>query len=173
MPKTYDADLTDVGDGRFVIVVARFNDFITENLLKGALHTLEKHGVDLEKNVRVIWVPGAFELPYMVKKMTRDTLFRNPPDGVIALGCVIRGGTPHFEYVSMAATVGLEAAARESGVPVAFGLLTTDDVEQAKVRSSMEPAAPSEPFTKPAPENKGVEAALTALQMYSLNSELT
>ena len=165
MPKTHEADLTDVSGGKFVIVVARFNDFITENLLKGALHTLADHGVDIENNVQVVWVPGAFELPYMVKKVSE----RFGPDGVIALGCVIRGGTPHFEYVSMAATMGLEAVARELDVPVAFGVLTTDDVEQAEVRSSMEPPAPSEPFTKPSPENKGVEAALTALQIYSLD----
>ena len=116
-----------------------------------------------------IWVPGEFELPYMVKKVCSGTM---PgvisPDGVIAIGCVIRGGTPHFEYVSMAATLGLEAVAREVDVPVAFGVLTTDDVDQAKVRASMEPPAPSEPFTKPAPENKCVEAAMTALQIYSL-----
>jgi len=166
MPKTYEADLTHVGDGKFVIVVAQFNDFITGNLLKGALHTFAEHGVDVEKNVQIVWVPGAFELPYMVKKVCTGSTF--DPDGVIALGCIIRGGTPHFEYVSTAATIGLEAVAREVDVPVAFGVLTTDDVEQAKVRSSMEPPAPSEPFTKPAPENKGVEAALTALQIYSL-----
>jgi 6,7-dimethyl-8-ribityllumazine synthase len=165
MPKTYEADLTNVGNGKFVIVVARFNDFITGNLLKGALHTLAKHGVDVEENVQVFWVPGAFELPYMVKHLGE----KFAPDGVIALGCVIRGGTPHFDYVSTAATLGLEAVARELGLPVAFGVLTTDDVEQAKVRSSMEPPVPSEPFTKPAPENKGVEAALTALQMHSLS----
>ena len=172
MPKTYDADLSNVADGKFVIIVARFNDFITGNLLNGALHALAAHGVDVEENVQVIWVPGAFELPYMVKKVCSGTM---PgvvsPDGVIAIGCVIRGGTPHFEYVSMAATLGLEAVAREVDVPVAFGVLTTDDVDQAKVRSSMEPPAPSEPFTKPAPENKGVEAAMTALQIYSLGKQ--
>ena len=172
MPKTFEADLTEVGDGKFVIVVARFNDFITDNLLKGALHTLASHGVDVDQHVQVVWVPGAFELSYMVKKVCSGTL---PgvltPDGVIAIGCVIRGGTPHFEYVSMAATLGLESVAREVDVPVAFGVLTTDDVEQARVRSSMEPPAPSEPFTKPAPENKGVEAAMTALQIYSLGKK--
>ena len=170
MPKTYEANLTNVGAAKFVIVVAQFNDFITGNLLKGAIHTLAEHGIDVEENVRVVWVPGAFELPYMVKKVCKSETFGSDwqPDGVIALGCVIRGGTPHFEYVSTAATVGLEAVSREVDVPVAFGVLTTDDVEQAKVRSSMEPPAPSEPFTKPAPENKGVEAAMTALQIYSL-----
>ena len=165
MPETIEAKLEGVG-GRYAIVVARFNDFITGNLLKGAIHTLSKHGVDVEQDVRVVWVPGAFELPYMAKRLAEDSSFK--ADAVIALGCVIRGGTPHFEYVSSAATVGLEAVARACDVPVAFGVLTTDDVEQAKVRSSMEPPAPSQPFTKPAPENKGVEAALTALEMVSL-----
>ena len=166
MPKIFEANLNEVG-GRYSITVARFNDFITGNLLNGVIHTLADHGVDIENDVRVVWVPGAFELPYMAQKLAQDADFK--PDAVIALGCVIRGGTPHFEYVSSAATVGLEAVARETGVPIAFGVLTTDDVEQAKVRSSSEPPVPSEPFTKPAPGNKGVEAALTALEMVSLN----
>ena len=165
MPSIIEANLDQAG-GRYAIVVARFNDFITGNLLDGALHTLGDHGVDLDADVKVVWVPGAFELPLMAQKLAEDEAFR--PDAVIAIGCVIRGGTPHFEYVSSAATVGLEAVARETGVPVAFGVLTTDDVEQAKVRSSAEPPEPSAPFSKPAPGNKGVEAALTALEMVSL-----
>lgn len=165
MPKIVEADLNEVG-GRYSIVVARFNDFITSNLLSGAIHTLADHGVDIESDVRIVWVPGAFELPFMAKQLAEDSGFK--ADAVIALGCVIRGGTPHFEYVSSAATVGLEAVARNCNVPVAFGVLTTDDVEQAKVRSSSEPPVPSEPFSKPAPGNKGVEAALTALEMVSL-----
>ena len=165
MAKIIQAQLDDVG-GRYAVVVARFNEFITANLLSGALHSLAEHGVDVDNDVRVVWVPGAFELPLMAQKLAESTAFR--PDAVIALGCVIRGGTPHFEYVSSAATVGLEAVARETGVPVAFGVLTTDDVDQAAVRSSTEPPTPSEPFTKPAPGNKGVEAALTALEMVSL-----
>ena len=84
--------------------------------------------MDLDADVKVVWVPGAFELPLMAQKLAEDEAFR--PDAVIAIGCVIRGGTPHFEYVSSAATVGLEAVARETGVPVAFGVLTTDDVVQ-------------------------------------------
>ena len=170
MPEIFEADLNDVG-GRYSIVVARFNDFITANLLSGAIHTLADHGVDVESDVRIVWVPGAFELPYMAKRLAEDARFK--PDAVIALGCVIRGGTPHFEYVSSAATVGLEAVARDADLPVAFGVLTTDDVEQAKVRSSSEPPVPSEPFSKPAPGNKGVEAALTALEMVSLMRALS
>ena len=170
MPEIFEADLNDVG-GRYSIVVARFNDFITANLLSGAIHTLADQGVDVESDVRIVWVPGAFELPYMAKRLAEDARFN--PDAVIALGCVIRGGTPHFEYVSSAATVGLEAVARDADLPVAFGVLTTDDVEQAKVRSSSEPPVPSEPFSKPAPGNKGVEAALTALEMVSLMRALS
>jgi 6,7-dimethyl-8-ribityllumazine synthase len=169
MAKLIEVKLDDSG-GRYAIVVARFNDFITGNLLSGALHALAEHGVDVDNNVQVVWVPGAFELPFMAQKLATDTKFR--PDAVIALGCVIRGGTPHFEYVSSAATVGLEAVARDTGVPMAFGVLTTDNVEQATVRSSTEPPTPSEPFTKPAPGNKGVEAALTALEMVNLMKAL-
>jgi 6,7-dimethyl-8-ribityllumazine synthase len=169
MAKLIEVKLDDSG-GRYAIVVARFNDFITGNLLSGALHALAEHGVDVDNNVQVVWVPGAFELPLMAQKLATDTKFR--PDAVIALGCVIRGGTPHFEYVSSAATVGLEAVARDTGVPMAFGVLTTDNVEQATVRSSTEPPTPSEPFTKPAPGNKGVEAALTALEMVNLMKAL-
>lgn len=165
MAKNIQAQLDDVG-GRYAIAVARFNDFITGNLLSGAIHTLAEHGVDVDKDVTVVWVPGAFELPLMAQKLAESDTVK--PDAVIALGCVIRGGTPHFEYVSTAATVGLEAVARNTGVPIAFGVLTTDDVDQAKVRSSTEPPTPSEPFTKPAPGNKGVEAALTALEMVSV-----
>jgi 6,7-dimethyl-8-ribityllumazine synthase len=169
MAKLIEVKLDDSG-GRYAIVVARFNDFITGNLLSGALHALAEHGVDVDNNVQVVWVPGAFELPFMAQKLATDTKFR--PDAVIALGCVIRGGTPHFEYVSSAATVGLEAVARDTGVPMAFGVLTTDNVEQATVRSSTEPPTPSEPFTKPAPGNKGVEAALTAIEMVNLMKAL-
>ena len=170
MTQIIEAKLDDDG-GRYAIVVARFNDFITGNLLNGALHSLAEHGVDVDNNVRVVWVPGAFELPFMAQRLAQDTQFK--ADAVIALGCVIRGGTPHFEYVSSAATVGLEAVARETGVPIAFGVLTTDDVEQATVRSSTEPPTQAEPFTKPAPGNKGVEAALTALEMVGLMKALS
>ena len=165
MPNIIEPNLKEVG-GRYSIAVARFNDFITGNLLDGALHTLAEHGVDIDADVKVVWVPGAFELPLMAQKLAEDKAFQ--PDAVIAIGCVIRGGTPHFEYVSSAATVGLEAVARQTGVPVAFGVLTTDDEEQAKVRSSSAPPQPSAPFSKPAPGNKGVEAALTALEMVGL-----
>jgi 6,7-dimethyl-8-ribityllumazine synthase len=169
MPKLIEARLDDDG-GRYAIVVARFNDFITGKLLDGALHSLAEHGVDVDNNVTVMWVPGAFELPLVASRCAHGGDY----DAVIALGCVIRGGTPHFEFVSIAATAGLEAAARESGVPVAFGVLTTDDVDQAMVRSATEDKepTPSEPFTKPAPGNKGVEAALTALEMVGLMKAL-
>jgi len=170
MPRIIEAEAVAGGD-RYAIIVARFNDFITGKLLDGALHSLAEHGVDVENNVTVVWVPGAFELPLMAQKLATSRDY----DAVIALGCVIRGGTPHFEFVATAATTGLEAAARESGIPVAFGVLTTDDESQAKVRSATEDgkSTPTAPFqiettTKPAPGNKGVEAALTALEMVGL-----
>ena len=169
MPKQIAHDLQDHG-GRYGIVVARFNEFITGNLLSGALHALSEHGVDMENNVTVMWVPGAFELPVVANTLAHSGDY----DAVIALGCVIRGGTPHFEFVASAATVGLEAVARDAGVPVAFGLLTTDDVDQAMVRSATEQKepTPAEPFTKPAPGNKGIEAGLTALEMVNLMKAL-
>jgi len=165
MPRTIEIELADDG-GRYAIVVARFNDFITGKLLAGAVHSLGEHGVDVDNNVTVVWVPGAFELPLMTQKLAKSGNY----DAVISLGCVIRGGTPHFEFVADAATTGLEAVARETGVPVAFGLLTTDDVDQAVVRSATEDKdpTPAAPFTKPAPGNKGVEAAVTALEMVAL-----
>ena len=156
MPKIFEADLNEVG-GRYSIVVARFNDFITANLLSGAIHTLADHGVDIESDVRIVWVPGAFELPFMAKKLAEDKQFK--PDAVIALGCVIRGGTPHFEYVSSAATVGLEAVARDCNTPVAFGVLTTDAMQQALERAGIK-------------SNLGWSYGLQALEMGSLMAAL-
>ena len=142
----------DAGAGRrFCIVASRFNQPITDRLVEGALETLERHGTRAE-DVTVHRVPGAFELPLAV----RWIIDRGGVDGVLALGCVIRGETPHFDYVSLATTVGLEAVARERGLPVAFGVLTTDDGEQAMARAGG------------AKGNKGEEAALALLEMCEL-----
>jgi 6,7-dimethyl-8-ribityllumazine synthase len=124
---------------------------VTEKLLGGALECLEEEGVDPER-IDVIHVPGAWELPFGVQL----ALGRGGYDGVLALGCVIRGETPHFEYVSMGATVGLEALARSGGVPVGFGLLTTDDATQAYARAGGEKG------------NKGAETARAVLEMCDL-----
>jgi 6,7-dimethyl-8-ribityllumazine synthase len=140
---------------RFCLVVSRFNATVTERLETGARGCLIEGGVRPD-DIDTVCVPGAWELPQGV----RLAVARGTYDGVIALGCVIRGQTPHFEYVSLAATVGLEAAARDVGVPVGFGLLTTDTGEQALARAGG------------AKGNKGEEAARAALEMCALASRL-
>ena len=151
MPRTIEGQLIDSG-GRHALVVSRFNGFITEKLLEGALHTLGRHGVDLESRVDVVWVPGAWELPLVAQKLARSGGYAS----IIALGCVIRGGTAHFEYVAGQAASGLAAVARETGVPVIFGVLTTESIEQAIDRAGAKMG------------NKGAEAALSAIEMCSL-----
>ena len=146
---------TERRDLRVCLVVSRFNEPITRRLEEGARQCLEAHDVDPE-NIDVVRVPGAWELTLGV----RLAITRGHYDGVLALGCVIRGETPHFEYISMGATVGLEALARETGVPVGFGLLTTEDGEQAMARAGG------------AKGNKGEETALAVLEMCDLAARL-
>jgi 6,7-dimethyl-8-ribityllumazine synthase len=136
---------------RFAIVVARWNDFVTTRLLAGAREALIEAGVAAEA-VDVVWVPGAYEIAAAARRAA--TTLR--PAAVICLGCVIRGGTPHFEYIASAAAHGIGAAAADTGVPMAFGVLTTDSVEQAVERAAAGPA------------NKGREAALAAVEMATL-----
>ncbi len=136
---------------RFSIVVARFNSFVVESLLEGAIDALVRHGVS-DKDIEVIRVPGAFELPLAVKKVATQ----RKPDAIIALGAVIRGGTPHFDYVAGECTKGVASISLETEIPVAFGVLTTDTIEQAIERSGTKAG------------NKGAEAALGALEMVSL-----
>jgi 6,7-dimethyl-8-ribityllumazine synthase len=138
-------------DARFAIVAARFNEWIVERLIEGATDALRSHGVP-EANVVVLRVPGAFEIPLACKRMAAS----GKVNGVIALGCIIRGATPHFDYVASAAAQGCEEAALATGVPVAFGVLTTDNVEQATERAGAKLG------------NKGAEAALAALEMVAL-----
>ena len=135
----------------YAIAVARFNSFISERLLEGAIDALTKHGV-MERDITIVKVPGAFELPLAVKKLVSG----GTHDAVIALGAVIRGGTPHFEYVAGECVKGLGQASLESGIPVAFGVLTVDTIEQAVERAGTKSG------------NKGAEAALTAMEMVSL-----
>ncbi|MGK2914085.1 MAG: 6,7-dimethyl-8-ribityllumazine synthase [Porticoccaceae bacterium] len=142
-------------NARFAIVVSRWNGNITENLLKGALRALARHGV-ADQAIQVVRVPGAFELPLAAKKVAE----LGRVDAVIVLGCVIRGGTPHFEYVCSECTRGVGEVALTTGIPIAFGVLTTDDLRQAEDRSAENT------------ENKGEEAALTALEMVSLFRQL-
>ena len=145
----------DAGDARFAIVVARWNSEITEGLLKGAIRALGRHGVP-ENEITVVRVPGAFELPLAAQKVAESGNY----SAVICLGCVIRGGTPHFEYVCSECTRGIGEVALQSGLPIAFGVLTTDDLQQALDRSGDNE------------ENKGEEAALTVLEMVNLFHQL-
>ena len=148
--KTFEGTLNNVG-GRYALVVTRFNSFVVEALLAGAVDSLVRHGVSRD-DIEIIRVPGAWELPVAVKNL----LAKRDYDAVVALGAVIRGGTAHFEYVAGEAAKGLAAVQNESGVPVAFGVLTVDSIEQAIERSGTKAG------------NKGAEAALSALEMVSL-----
>jgi 6,7-dimethyl-8-ribityllumazine synthase len=142
-------------DATFGIVVARWNGEITEGLLEGALRAFKRHGV-IKDQLTVVRVPGAFELPLAAQKLARLNKF----DAIVTLGCVIRGGTPHFEYVCSETTRGIGEVALTENLPVAFGLLTTDDLKQAQDRSGDNQ------------ENKGEEAALTVLELVSLYKQL-
>jgi len=149
MVRVVEGDLQGQG-ARFAIVVSRFNSFITERLLDGALDALRRHGVE-EEGIRVFRVPGAFEVPLAVRKAAQQKV-----DGVIALGALIRGGTPHFDYLSAEVTKGVAQVMLETGVPVSFGVLTTDTVEQAVERAGTKSG------------NKGAEAAQSAIEMVNL-----
>jgi len=140
---------------KFGIVVSRFNSAVTERLLEGALEALKAHGGE-EKNIDVVRVPGAFEIPLLTKKLAASGKY----DALICLGAVIRGDTPHFEYIAEAVTHGIGAVVLEHRLPVSFGVLTTNNVEQAMERTGAKT------------ENKGYEAALTAIEMASLNRAL-
>jgi len=141
--------------GKYAIVVGRWNSFVVEHLLEGALDTLRRHGV-ADKNITIVRAPGAFEIPVVCKKVAQ----RGGVDAIIALGAVIRGGTPHFEYVAGECTKGLAMVSMENTLPVAFGVLTVDTIEQAVERSGTKAG------------NKGEEAALSARKMVSLLEQL-
>jgi 6,7-dimethyl-8-ribityllumazine synthase len=147
MPRTIEGKL-DAAGLRFGIVVSRFNEFITGKLLAGALDCLTRHGGDPE-TVTVAWVPGAFEIPLAARKMAASGQY----DAVICIGAVIRGGTSHFDFVAGEASKGIAMAAMETGVPVIFGVITTETLEQA-----IERAGTRLP-------NRGFEAAETAIEM--------
>ncbi len=153
--KTTEGDLL-ARNARFGIALSRFNGFIGERLLEGAVDALVRHGAD-RANIELVRVPGAFEMPLALKAMAAAKKY----DALIALGCVIRGGTPHFEYVAGECAKGIAAVAQDSGVPVAFGVLTVDTVEQAIERAGTKGG------------NKGVEAALSAIEMVNLLKKLS
>ena len=149
MARVIEGDLQGQGI-KVAIVVSRFNSFITERLLDGALDALRRHGVE-EKAITVVKVPGSFEIPLGVLRAAASKV-----DAVIALGALIRGGTPHFDYLSAEVTKGVAQVTLETGIPVSFGVLTTDTVEQAIERAGAKAG------------NKGAEAAQSALEMVSL-----
>ena len=142
-------------DKRFAIVVSRFNDFITARLLEGALDCFTRHGGD-EKNLTVVRVPGSFEIPLTAARLAKSGKF----EAVICLGAIIRGATPHFDYVAAEAAKGVAQAAFSSGVPVIFGVLTTENIEQAVERAGSKSG------------NKGWDAMLSALEMADLFGKL-
>lgn len=152
--KTIEGEFTGAS-ANFALVVARFNSYIVDSLLNGAIDTLKRHGI-LESNITVIKVPGSFELPLAVSKVAASGDF----DAIIALGAIIRGGTPHFEYVAGECAKGLSQVSLNSGIPVAFGVLTTDTVEQAVERAGTKAG------------NKGCDAAMSALEMISVMRKL-
>ena len=136
--------------GRYALLVGRFNSFVVESLVEGAVDTLVRHGVSRD-DITLVRVPGAYEMPLMAKRIAASGKF----EAIVALGAVIRGGTPHFEYVAGECTKGLAQVSLEYGLPVAFGVLTVDSIEQAIERSGTKAG------------NKGGEAALSALEMLS------
>jgi len=140
---------------QFALVVARWNSFVVEHLLEGAIDALKRHGIT-EKQLTIYRAPGAFEIPLVVKKVAEQKKF----DAIIALGAVIRGGTPHFEYVAGECVKGIGQISLNAGIPVAFGVLTVDTIEQAIERSGTKAG------------NKGAEAALSALEMVNLLKQL-
>jgi len=151
MAKVYEGHL--LGEGmRFGLVVGRFNEFITNRLLSGALDALKRHGV-AEKDMEIAWVPGAFEVPLVARKMIEKQRF----NAIICLGAVIRGATPHFDMVANEATKGIAQVAMHTDIPVIFGVLTTDSIEQALERAGTKSG------------NKGWDAALTAIEMMNLH----
>jgi len=153
--KTIEGDFQG-GSARYAIVVARFNSFVVDKLLEGALDVLRRHGVN-DADITIVKAPGAFELPVL----TRNVLATGSYDAVIALGAVIRGGTPHFEYVAGECVKGLSVVSLESKIPVAFGVLTVDTIEQAIERAGTKAG------------NKGAEAALSAMEMVSVIKKLS
>jgi len=140
---------------KFVLVVSRFNDLVSKGLLDGALDCLKRHGAG-DASIEVIWVPGAFEMPLIAKKAAE----KSKPSAVICLGAVIRGGTPHFDYVASEVSKGIAKVSLDTGVPVIFGVLTTDNLEQALERAGAKPG------------NKGWAAALSAIESANLLKQI-
>jgi len=142
-------------DKQFAIVASRFNDFITKHLLEGCLDTLTRHGAKEEK-ITVFWVPGSFEIPVLASKLAKSKSY----DAIICLGTVIRGATPHFEYIASEVTKGIARISQETDIPCIFGIITADTIEQAIERAGTKDG------------NKGRDAAVTAIEMVNLLSQI-
>ncbi len=154
MPKIFEGKLSAEGF-RFAIIVSRFNDFISSRLVEGALDALKRHGAT-DEQVSLVKVPGAFEIPHTAKKLVESNRY----DAIICLGAVIRGSTPHFEYVAAEVSKGIANVGIESKIPVTFGVLTTDSLEQAIERAGSKAG------------NKGWDAAIAAMEMVNLFKEI-
>jgi 6,7-dimethyl-8-ribityllumazine synthase len=154
MPKILEGKISAEGF-RFAIIVSRFNDFISSKLADGAMDALRRHGVD-EGKVSLIKVPGSFEIPSVAKRLAKS----NKYDAIICLGAVIRGATPHFDFIAAEVAKGVASVGLESDIPVTFGVLTTDNLEQAIERAGSKAG------------NKGWDAAISAIEMVNLFSQL-
>jgi 6,7-dimethyl-8-ribityllumazine synthase len=150
VPRILEGDL-QARDLRFAILVSRFNEFVVEPLLRGALDTLRRHGAS-DKQIDIVRVPGAYDMPLVARRLAQSRRY----DAIVAVGAVIRGQTPHFDYVAGECAAGLARVAAESGVPVAFGVLTTENAEQAMDRSGGKAG------------NKGADAAVSAIELVNL-----
>jgi 6,7-dimethyl-8-ribityllumazine synthase len=155
MPNTIQGALRADPKAKWALVVARFNEFITSKLVGGAVDALVRHGAS-EENIDVVWVPGSFEIPMTAKRLAESGKYA----AVVCLGAVIRGGTPHFQYIASEVSKGVAQVALASSVPVSFGVLTTDTIEQAIERAGTKAG------------NKGADAATAAVEMVSLLGEL-
>lgn len=152
--KTIEGGLI-VNGARFGIAVARFNSFVVESLLEGSIDTLKRHGAN-ESDIEIVRVPGAFELPLAIQRMANKGSY----DAIIALGAVIRGGTPHFDFVAGECVKGMSMISLQADIPVSFGVLTVDTIEQAIERSGTKAG------------NKGAEATMSAIEMVNLLKEI-
>jgi len=154
MTKVMEGNLIAKGK-KFAIVASRFNDFMTKELISGCLDTLVRHGVD-DKDLTVTWVPGAFEIPLVAQRLAKSKTY----DAVICLGTVIRGSTPHFDYIASEVAKGIARVSQDNGLPVVFGIITADTIEQAVERAGTKEG------------NKGRDAALSAIEMANLLTQL-
>ncbi|MCM8780016.1 MAG: 6,7-dimethyl-8-ribityllumazine synthase [Candidatus Omnitrophica bacterium] len=154
MAKNIEGELIAKGKS-FGVVISRFNDFITKELVSGCLDTLVRHGAN-EKDITLAWVPGAFEVPQIAQRMAKSKKY----DAVICLGAIIRGATPHFEYIASEAAKGIAKVSLDSGVPVVFGIITADTIEQAIERAGTKDG------------NKGKDAAMNAIEMANLMDKI-